>query len=118
MMYGIQDFELSPEPGYYLEEGKNIIFGNSELEVFFTPGHAPGHVVFYSSADGFVINGDVLFEGSYGRTDLPGGDFDTLKKSITEKMFTLPEETVVFSGHGGETTIGREKNSNPILRGW
>ena len=118
MMYGIQDFELSPEPGYYLEEGKNIIFGNSELEVFFTPGHAPVHVVFYSSADGFVINGDVLFEGSYGRTDLPGGDFDTLKKSITEKMFTLPEETVVFSGHGGETTIGREKNSNPILRGW
>lgn len=117
-MYGIRDFELSPEPGYFLEEGKSIQFGNSELEIIFTPGHAPGHVVFYAPKDGFVVNGDVLFEGSYGRTDLPGGDFATLKKSITEKMFTLPADTLVLSGHGGETTIGAEKDTNPILTGW
>lgn len=116
-MYGIRDYELSPEPGYFLKEGKNIKLGNAELEVLFTPGHAPGHVVFYSAADGFVVNGDVLFEGSYGRTDLPGGNFATLKKSITETMFTLPDDTLVLSGHGGETTIGAEKFTNPILGG-
>lgn len=117
-MYGIRDFELSPDPGYFIKEGINIEFGNSSLEVLFTPGHAPGHVVFYAPNDGFVINGDVLFQGSYGRTDLPGGDFDTLKKSITETMFALPADTIVLSGHGAETTIGAEKSTNPILRGW
>ena len=114
-MYGIGGYQISPEPSYFIKEGENIKFGNSELEVLFTPGHAPGHVVFYSAEDKFVINGDVLFQGSYGRYDLPGGDFNTLKKSITEVMFSLPEDTVVYTGHGPETTIGAEKNTNPIL---
>lgn len=115
MMYGIRDYELSPEPTKFLEEGDVVKFGNSRLEVIHGPGHAPGHVAFYSPEDGFVINGDILFEGSFGRYDLPGGDLATLKKTITEKMFQLPDETVVYTGHGGETTIGQEKLTNPIL---
>ncbi|MDG1913314.1 MAG: MBL fold metallo-hydrolase [Crocinitomix sp.] len=115
MLYGIKEFELSPEPTLFLEEGDVITFGNTSLDVIFTPGHAPGHIVFYAAEDGFVVNGDVLFAGSHGRTDLPGGDYATLKKSIVEKMFVLPEETVVLTGHGPETTIGQEKKSNPIL---
>jgi glyoxylase-like metal-dependent hydrolase (beta-lactamase superfamily II) len=114
--YGFNDYELSPDPSYFIEEGDVIKFGNSELDVFFCPGHAPGHVVYYNKAQGFVINGDVLFQGSFGRVDLPGGDINILKDSIVNKMFTLPNETVVYTGHGGETTIGHEKVTNPILR--
>ncbi len=113
-MYGFEGYQLSPEPGYFFDENDTIEFGNSRLEIIFTPGHAPGHVVFYSAEDKFVINGDVLFQGSFGRVDLPGGDFATLKNTIIEKMFALPEDTVVYTGHGGETTIGIEKASNPI----
>jgi glyoxylase-like metal-dependent hydrolase (beta-lactamase superfamily II) len=113
--YGFNDYQLSPEPAYFINEGDVIKFGNSELNVLFCPGHAPGHVVFYNVEDNFVINGDVLFQGSFGRVDLPKGDFDTLKESITSKMFKLPESMVVYTGHGGETTIGREKLTNPIL---
>ena len=113
--YGFDAYQLSPEPAYYLNEDDQIKFGNSELDVIFCPGHAPGHVVFYNAESNFVINGDVLFEGSYGRVDLPGGDFETLKHSITTKMFALPNETVVYTGHGNETTIGIEKQRNPIL---
>ncbi|MGB1102778.1 MAG: MBL fold metallo-hydrolase [Crocinitomicaceae bacterium] len=115
MMYGIRGYELSPEPTKFLEEGVNVKFGNSELEVIHGPGHAPGHVAFYAKEECFVINGDILFEGSFGRYDLPGGDLPTLKRTITEKMFSLPDDTVVYCGHGGETTIGREKLTNPIL---
>ena len=82
----------------------------------FTPGHAPGHVVFYMENAKSVINGDVLFAGSFGRVDLPGGDIEILKKSIHEVMFELPDETVVYTGHGPETTIGQEKRSNYILQ--
>lgn len=114
-MYGVTGYQESPEPSYFIKEGSFIEFGKSKLEVLFTPGHAPGHIVFYSKEDQFVINGDVLFQGSYGRYDLPGGDFDVLKKSITEVMFSLPDETVVYSGHGNETTIGAERHTNPIL---
>lgn len=113
--YGFDAYQLSPEPSVFLDEGDKIIFGNSSLEVIFCPGHAPGHVVFYNAEQKIVINGDVLFQGSYGRVDLPGGDFETLKKSITNKMFNLPDETIVYTGHGNETTIGQEKKSNPIL---
>ena len=113
-MYGFQGYQLSPEPAYFINEGDVIEFGNSKLEVLFTPGHAPGHIVFYSTEDKFVINGDVLFQGSFGRVDLPGGDLATLKKTILEKMFSLPEDMVVYTGHGNETTIGIEKASNPI----
>jgi hydroxyacylglutathione hydrolase len=114
-MYGIDGIQLSPEPSYFISEGDKLRFGNSELEVLFGPGHAPGHIAFYSLKEMFIINGDILFQGSYGRYDLPGGDFDVLKQTITEKMFSLPEEMVVYTGHGGETTIGAEKQSNPIL---
>lgn len=114
-MYGITGYQQSPEPAYFIKEGTKIGFGKSELEVLFTPGHAPGHVVFYSAEDKFVINGDVLFQGSFGRYDLPGGDFNVLKASIVNVMFNLPDDTVVYTGHGNETTIGAEKLSNPIL---
>jgi glyoxylase-like metal-dependent hydrolase (beta-lactamase superfamily II) len=112
--YGFNDYQLSPTPDYFINVEDKIKFGNSELEVLFCPGHAPGHVVFYSQAQNFVINGDVLFQGSFGRVDLPGGDIEILKNSIIETMFKLPDNTVVYTGHGGETTIGQEKMSNPI----
>ncbi|MBI1836181.1 MAG: MBL fold metallo-hydrolase [Flavobacteriia bacterium] len=114
-MYGLPGFEPSPQPTIFLTHGEKLIFGNIELEVLFTPGHSPGHVVFYNSKNKFVINGDVLFSGSFGRFDLPGGNVSVLKKSITETMFNLPEETIVYCGHGPATTIGKEKYSNPIL---
>ncbi|MEQ8927006.1 MAG: MBL fold metallo-hydrolase [Fulvivirga sp.] len=111
--YGFQHFEES-EVDSNLAEGDTVKFGNSELKVLFVPGHAPGHIALYSNADNLCINGDVLFMESIGRTDLPGGDFDTLIKSIHEKLFTLPDETVVYCGHGPETTIGHEKQNNPF----
>lgn len=114
-LYGMHDFETPPQPDKFLEEGDILTFGEMEFHVIFTPGHAPGHVVFYSPKDKLVINGDVLFKGSYGRVDLPGGSMQVLKESITKKMFALPDDTVVYTGHGPETTIGEEKASNPIL---
>lgn len=114
-MYGIPGFEASPLPNKTLNHGDKLKFGDIELDVLFTPGHAPGHVVFYNVENKFVINGDVLFRGSFGRYDLPGGDLLTLQKSITDVMFRLPEDTIVYCGHGPTTTIGTEKRSNPIL---
>lgn len=113
-LYGFSAYKMSPQPKHYLKEGGKLTFGNSELDVMFCPGHAPDHLVFYSPEQRFVINGDVLFQGSYGRVDLPGGDFSTLKDSITQKMFALPNDTTVYCGHGGETTIGHERETNPI----
>jgi len=113
-LYGFDGYQLSPEPAYFLEEDQEIKFGNSALKIIFGPGHAPGHVAFFSEADKFVINGDILFSGSFGRVDLPGGNFQTLKKTILDKMFALPEDTLVYCGHGPETTIGVEKKTNPI----
>jgi hydroxyacylglutathione hydrolase len=109
--------ELNPvDPlDYNFQEGEKVTFGNSELEIIHVPGHSPGHVVFYSARDRFLIAGDVLFYGSIGRTDLPGGDFDTLISGIKTKLFKLPDETKVYSGHGPETTLGFEKTSNPFL---
>jgi hydroxyacylglutathione hydrolase len=113
-MYGLP-CDVSPAPGKFLGEGDFITIGNDKLKVIFTPGHAPGHVVFYCAEQKFVINGDVLFNGSIGRTDLPNGDFDTLEHSIRTKMYSLPDDTVVYCGHGPETTIGQEKRSNPFV---
>lgn len=113
-MYGL-NCDPSPMPEKFIEEGDVISFGNSKLKVIFTPGHAPGHVVFYNAENKFVINGDVLFNGSVGRTDLPYGDFDTLEESIKTKMYTLPEDTLVYCGHGPTTTIGEEKYNNPFV---
>ncbi|MEN7548994.1 MBL fold metallo-hydrolase [Rapidithrix thailandica] len=98
-----------------IQKDEVIRFGNSELKVLFVPGHSEGHVAFYCESQGFCINGDVLFQGSIGRTDLPGGDFTTLIQSIKNVMFELPEETVVYCGHGPSTTIGFEKQHNPFL---
>lgn len=114
-VYGFGAYETSPEPTHIMQGEDLLQFGDIHLQVFFTPGHAPGHVVYYNHENGFVINGDVLFNGSFGRVDLPGGDIEILKDSIHTKMFTLPEETVVYCGHGPATTIGKEKRSNYIL---
>jgi hydroxyacylglutathione hydrolase len=92
-----------------------LTFGSMKFKVLFAPGHCPGHVVYYCEKENLVINGDVLFNGSFGRVDLPGGSMEILKKSIQEVMFSLPEDTVVYCGHGDETTIGHEKISNYIL---
>lgn len=111
--YGFQHFEEA-EVDQYFDEGDTISFGNSSLEIVFVPGHAPGHVAFYNKNEKIIIGGDVLFDGSIGRTDLPGGDFDTLIKSIHEKIFPLGDEMVVYPGHGATTTVGKEKQTNPF----
>ena len=115
-MYGIPYPELSPDPGSYIKEGEVIEFGETKLQALFTPGHSPASLSFYCEAAGFVIAGDVLFQGSIGRTDLPGGDYDTLIKSIREQMFTLPDNVEVYPGHGPSTTIGFEKKHNPFFQ--
>lgn len=101
----------------FLVPGENIQLGKTVLQVLFTPGHSPGSVSFYSPDDGFVISGDVLFRGSIGRTDLPGGDFKTLSESITSQLYTLPGQTVVYSGHGPSTTIDWERKNNAYVKG-
>ena len=100
----------------YIREGETIRMGGDELDVLFTPGHSPGSVSFYHPAGGFVIGGDVLFKGGIGRTDLPGGDYDELVQSIRTQLFTLPDDTKVYPGHGPVTTIGFEKMNNPYVK--
>ena len=99
----------------YLKEGHTIKLGEDELKVIEAPGHSPGHICFYCAKQNFIISGDVLFNRSIGRTDLPGGDHQTLINNIREKLFVLPDETVVHSGHGAVTTIGEEYKGNPFL---
>jgi len=113
--YGFPLYEPA-QPTAYLKEGEKVTFGNTRLKILFTPGHAPGHVVFYNEEAKVCIGGDVLFKQSIGRTDLPGGDFDTLIQSIRTQLFTLPNEVKVYPGHGPGTSIGEEKISNPFLR--
>ena len=93
-----------------------ITWGDSELKTLYTPGHADGSVCFYNPKEKFVITGDVLFRETIGRTDLPSGDFNLLMKSIREKLLTLPEDTLVYPGHGPETTIGYEIRNNAFIR--
>lgn len=100
----------------YLHDGDTIKLGDEELKVIAVPGHSPGSMAIYAPQSGFVITGDVLFRGSIGRTDLPGGDLDTLLASIRNGLFTLPPSTVVLPGHGDETTIGDEMRSNPFFK--
>lgn len=114
-LYQIPNVFESPKPNFYFEHGDQVEFGNSVFDVRFVPGHAPGHVVFICHEDKFVVNGDCLFAGSIGRTDLPGGDHPTLINSIQEQLFTLPEDYTVYCGHGPETTIGVEKRTNPFF---
>ncbi len=99
-----------------LAEGEPLTFGNSSLEVMHTPGHTMGGVALYSKEDGFILTGDSLFAGSIGRTDLPGGDYDMLMESLLKKIVTVEPDTVVLPGHGPETTIAHEMNTNPFLR--
>jgi glyoxylase-like metal-dependent hydrolase (beta-lactamase superfamily II) len=99
----------------YVREGDILSLGEDQLEVFFTPGHSPGSVIYYCRKQEFVIGGDVLFRMSIGRTDLPGGDHSTLISSIRNKLFVFPDDVVVYPGHGEKTTIGFERNNNPFL---
>jgi len=98
-----------------LKEGDIITLGEDELKVIEAPGHSPGHVCFYCEKQHFIIGGDVLFQRSIGRTDLPGGNHQTLLNSIRTKLLVLPDETKVYSGHGEPTTIGEERKHNPFL---
>lgn len=113
-LYGL-NAEESIEPSVFLNEGDIVKFGNSSLEILFIPGHSPGSICFVSKEDKFVVGGDVLFHGSIGRTDLPGGDHEGLLSNIRKKLFALEDDFIVFSGHGEQTTIGFEKKNNPFL---
>jgi glyoxylase-like metal-dependent hydrolase (beta-lactamase superfamily II) len=114
-MYGIPNAQPSPMPECFLEAGGVVAFGETRLDVLFTPGHSPASISFYCQQAGFVLAGDVLFFESIGRTDLPGGNFDTLMQSIRNQLFALPGETLVYSGHGPTTTIRHEQEYNPFL---
>jgi hydroxyacylglutathione hydrolase len=113
-LYGFDGYKASPAPTVVLKGGENLKFGEIEFKVLHTPGHAPGHVVFYNEKEKVVVNGDVLFKGSFGRVDLPGGSMKVLKKTIFDIMFALPDDTIVLCGHGYDTTIGHEKKTNYI----
>jgi hydroxyacylglutathione hydrolase len=114
IMYGL------PFPAYTgltlaVKEGDTIEMGEDQMKVLFAPGHSPGHVCYYCASQSFVIGGDVLFQRSIGRTDLPGGNHEVLLESIRKQLFTLPDETMVYCGHGPVTNIGDEKRYNPFL---
>ena len=115
-MYGIPYPNPSPAPSHFLKPGDTITFGDTTLSIHFTPGHSPASVSFYNEQEGYIIGGDVLFQGSIGRTDLPGGNFDTLIQSIKDTFLVLPDETRVYSGHGPMTNVGDERKHNPFLQ--
>jgi len=105
----------SPEPGLLVREGDTLQVGQLSFQVMHTPGHSPGHIVLYEAQHGVLFDGDVLFRLGIGRSDLPGGNHATLMRNIREKILPLPDETVVYSGHGPATTVGEEKRFNPWL---
>lgn len=115
--FGFAYDEKQPELGRYICEGDIITFGNTQLKALHVPGHSPGSMVFYCSEAACVFSGDVLFNGSIGRADLKGGNFDELREGICSHLFTLPAETRVYPGHGPSTSIGNEKANNPFFRG-
>lgn len=110
------NIDPGPAPTVDLHHGQILHIGSIDFEVRHTPGHTPGHVIFYSAKENIVFCGDVIFYGSIGRTDMPGGDFDTLINSIQTQILTLPDETRLLNGHGEETTIGRERRWNHFLK--
>jgi hydroxyacylglutathione hydrolase len=110
------DLKKAPDPAFFIKAGTQLQLGTDHLAVFHTPGHSPGSISFYYPEGKWVISGDVLFSGSIGRTDLPGGSFETLINSIRASLFTLPGETAVFSGHGPATNIAEEQEHNPFLQ--
>lgn len=111
--YGFFQYQNST-PDVFLKEDEFVEFGDQKLKILFVPGHSPGHIAFYDAASKTLIGGDVLFENSIGRSDLPGGNFNMLINSIHEKFFTLPDNVTVYCGHGEETSIGFEKKTNPF----
>ena len=111
--YGFHNYQEASVDGF-LNEGEKITFGNQSLDILFVPGHAPGHVAFYHTQNKVLIGGDVLFLNSIGRTDLPGGNHQTLIDSIRNKLFVLPDDVIVYPGHGPTTSIGFEKRTNPF----
>ncbi|MBK8515461.1 MAG: MBL fold metallo-hydrolase [Saprospiraceae bacterium] len=115
MMYQIP-YDTSPDIELFIDEGEEVMFGHSSLKVLFTPGHSPASISLLSLDDKILIAGDVLFQGSIGRTDLPGGNFETLTRVIKSKYFILPDDIIVYPGHGDPTTIGVEKRTNPFLK--
>lgn len=114
-MYGLN---FTPYQGklHFLNEGDTVFLGNDKLEVILAPGHSPASICFYCAEQGFIISGDVLFYESIGRFDFPGGNEQQLYKSIREKLYVLPDETIVYPGHGEKTTINHEKKYNPFVR--
>lgn len=113
--YGIPNAEPSPMPTQFLSPYDDVRFGHTVLKVLYTPGHSPASLSFYCAADHFILAGDVLFHEGIGRTDLPGGHFPTLEESIRRELYTLPEDTVVYPGHGPATTVRHEKAHNPFV---
>ena len=109
------NYTPSPLPDRYVNHGDTVNLGNSTLKIRFVPGHAPGHVIFINEAENFAVVGDCVFQGSIGRTDLPGGNHELLLEKIRTEIFTLPEDMELFSGHGPSTTVGREINTNPFF---
>jgi glyoxylase-like metal-dependent hydrolase (beta-lactamase superfamily II) len=116
LMMGVR-FGKVPNVDGYIEDEEVVRVGDLSFTARYTPGHAPGHLAFYAADEGVVISGDALFAGGVGRVDLPGGSMEVLMRSINERLLTLPDETVVLSGHGPETTIGQERAHNPFLAG-
>ncbi|GIV59678.1 MAG: MBL fold metallo-hydrolase [Rhodothermaceae bacterium] len=116
ILFGLE-VESPPPVQHFLDEGDTLRFGGHAWEVLHTPGHSPGSICFYDAAGGFVLSGDVLFQGSIGRTDLWRGSLPELMASIYQKLMPLPDETRVYPGHGPATTIGRERTHNPFLTG-
>ena len=114
--FGLRYKENIPALGRVLHDGDVITFGNQTLEAIHVPGHSPGSLAYYLRSENMLFSGDALFQGSIGRTDFADADFDTLITSIKEKLFTLPDETVVYPGHAGTTTIGFEKQYNRFLK--
>lgn len=111
------DIDPGPEPTIDFEHGQILKLGNVEFEVRFTPGHTTGHCILYVPSAGICFCGDLIFAGSVGRTDFPGGSWEQLEQSIRTQVYTLPEDTRLLSGHGPETTVGQEKKSNPFVPG-
>jgi len=116
-LFGLPHFDPGPEPTVSLAHGMHLSIGTHDIEVRHTPGHTPGHVVFYAPASNLVFCGDLIFYSGVGRTDLPGGSWETLLESIRTQVLTLPDPTRLLSGHGPETTVGRERRANPFLAG-
>lgn len=114
LLFGLT-MDNSPEPGGFITDNQVLTFGTTELVALHVPGHSSGSLAFYSERNGCVFTGDALFAGSIGRTDLPGGDYDTLINSINTRLFVLPPSTVVYPGHGDETSVEKEMKSNPYF---